>query len=75
AGLGGIDDAQALEAARALMRSDPIFRDSALFFQRRFDAVLGEFASRAEDAELEELAATRSGRAFMMLARLSGSLD
>ncbi|HET9069096.1 MAG TPA: hypothetical protein VFN28_10665, partial [Amaricoccus sp.] len=42
AGLGGIGDAGALDAARALMRSDPIFRDSALFFQRRFDAVLGE---------------------------------
>ncbi len=74
-GLGGIGDARALEAARSLMRADSIFRDSALFFQRRFDGVLGEFAARASDAELEELARTRSGRAFMMLARLSGSLD
>ena len=74
-GLGAISDARALDAARGLMRSDPIFRDSALFFQRRFDGVLGEFASRAGDPELEALAGTRSGRAFMMLARLSGSLD
>ena len=57
------------------MRSDSIFRDSALFFQRRFDGVLCEFATEASDAEIEELAGTRSGRAFMMLARLSGSLD
>ena len=74
-GLGGISDARALDAARALMRSDSIFRDSALFFQRRFDAVLGEFAAAASDTELAELAGTRSGRAFMILARLSGSLD
>ena len=74
-GLGGISDARALDAARGLMRSDSIFRDSALFFQRRFDGVLGEFAAEASDAEIEELAGTRSGRAFMMLARLSGSLD
>ena len=57
------------------MRSDSIFRDSALFFQRRFDGVLAEFAAEASDAEIEELAGTRSGRAFMLLARLSGSLD
>ena len=57
------------------MKSDTIFRDTALFFQRRFDAVLTEFAAGAGDAELVELAGTRSGRAFMLLARLSGSLD
>ena len=75
-GLGGISDARALDAARGLMRSDPIFRDSALFFQRRFDGVLGEFAvPRRATPTLEALAGTRSGRAFMMLARLSGSLD
>ena len=74
-GLGGISDPRALDAARALMRSDSIFRDSALFFQRRFDSVLGEFARDADDDRLTELAGTRSGRAFMILARLSGSLD
>ena len=57
------------------MRSDSIFRDTALFFQRRFDAVLADFAAEAGDAELAEIAGTRSGRAFMLLARLSGTLD
>ena len=75
AGLGGIADPKALEAARTLMRSDSIFRDSALFFQRRFDRVLAEFGREASDAQLAELAGTRSGRAFMLLLRLSGSLD
>jgi hypothetical protein len=75
AGIGGIDDPRALEVARNLMRSDSIFRDSALFFQRRFDRVLAEYGREASDARIEELAATRSGRAFMLLLRLSGSLD
>jgi hypothetical protein len=75
AGLGGIHDEKALEVARRLMGSDSIFRDTALFFQRRFDRVLGEFAKGASDAELADLAGTRSGRAFMLLVRLSGSLD
>jgi hypothetical protein len=75
AGIGGIDDARALDVARGLMRSDSIFRDSALFFQRRFDRVLAEYGREASDARIEELAATRSGRAFMLLLRLSGSLD
>lgn len=74
-GLGGISDPRALDAARALMRSDSIFRDTALFFQRRFDTVMGEFARDADDDQVAELAGTRSGRAFMILARLSGSLD
>jgi hypothetical protein len=75
AGLAGIDDERALEAARGLMRGDSIFRDSAMFFQRRFDRVLAEYGRDASDAEIAELAATRSGRAFMLLLRLSGSLD
>ena len=75
AGLGGIYDAQALDAARALMRSNSIFRNSALFFQRRFDRVLAEYGREASDAQIAELAGTRSGRAFMLLLRLSGSLD
>jgi hypothetical protein len=75
AGLGAVRDPRALDAARRLMASDSIFRDSALFFQRRFDRLLTEFGGDAGEAEIEELAGTRSGRAFMLLVRLSGSLD
>ena len=71
--VGAIRDPKALETARGLMRSDPIFRDTALFFHRRFDAVLAEFASEADDERLLEIADTRSGRAFMLLARLNGA--
>ncbi len=75
AGVGAIRDEAALGTARDLMKSDPIFRDTALFLQRRFDAVLQEFAAGASDDQLRALADTRSGRAFMLLARLSGSFD
>lgn len=75
AGMGGVRDEAALAAARGLMKADPIFRDTALFFQRRFDAVLVEVADGASDAELAELADTRSGRAFQLMARASGSFD
>lgn len=75
AGIGGISDARALDAARGLMRSDSIFRDAALFFQRRFDRVLADYGREAGDEEIAALASTRSGRAFMLLLRLSGSLD
>lgn len=74
-GIGGIDDPQALERARGLMQDDPIFRDTALYFQRRFDSVLTEFGDGAEDAQLLQIAATRSGRAFTLLARLGGAFD
>jgi hypothetical protein len=73
AAVGGIRDPQTLELARGLLKSDPIFRDTALFFQRRFDRVLVDFAREADDDQIAELATTRSGRAFMLLARLSGS--
>ncbi len=71
--VGGIRDAHALETVRALMKSDPIFRDTSLFFQRRFDSVLTQLAGNADDAQLLALVDTRSGRAFMLCARASGS--
>lgn len=73
--VGGITDARALELTSSLMKSDAIFRDTALYFQRRFDVVLSEFGSEAEDAELMQLADTRSCRAFMLLTRLGGAFE
>jgi hypothetical protein len=75
ASVGGVLDAPAIETARGLMRSDPIFRDSALFFQRRFGRVLADCAERASDGELIALADTRSGRAFQLLARVNGAFE
>ncbi|MBP7001566.1 hypothetical protein [Amaricoccus sp.] len=73
--LGGIRDESALEAARGLMKQDAVFRDAALFFLRRFDAVLGEIVADADDDAIAQLADTRSGRAFQLMARATGAFD
>ena len=75
AGVGAIRDPATLDQVRALMKSDAIFRDTALFFQRRFDVVLHEFGANATDDQLTRLADTRSARAFVLLSRLGGSFD
>lgn len=72
---GGVRDEGALDAARGLMKQDAVFRDTALFFLRRFDAVLGEIVPGASDAALAQLADTRSGRAFQLMARATGSFE
>ncbi|MXU64010.1 hypothetical protein [Oceanomicrobium pacificus] len=74
-GIGAIEDISALTLARGRMKSDEVFRDTALHFQRRFDTLLEEFATGASDRDLLDLADTRTGRAFMILARISGALD
>ncbi len=73
--VGTVRDPKVLDTAARMVTADPIFRDTALFFHRRFDAVLIEFASDADDAQLAALADTRSARAFMLLARLNGAFD
>jgi len=75
ASVGAIRDPATLDRVRALMKSDAIFRDTALFFQRRFDVVLNEFGANATDDQLTRLADTRSARAFVLLSRLGGSFD
>lgn len=75
AGLCGITDAAAIEAAQRLMKADTVFRDTTLFFLRRFDAALREIAQGAGDAEIIEIADTRSGRAFQLMARASAAFD
>lgn len=70
----GIRDPKAVELVRGLMSADGVFRDTALFFQRRFARVFGEVAPTLDDPALVALADTRSGRAFMLCAQASGSL-
>jgi hypothetical protein len=70
--VGGIHDPIAISKVRSRMRSDPIFRDAALHFQRQFDAILRDFCENGSDAQIEKLANTRTGRTFMLLGRVSG---
>ncbi|MEO1704303.1 MAG: hypothetical protein AAFR50_03055 [Pseudomonadota bacterium] len=72
AALGGIRDRSSLALASGRMRSDPIFRDAAHHFLRRFDQILSEFAEIASDEELAALSNTRTSRAFMLLGRATG---
>jgi hypothetical protein len=54
------------------MRNDPIFRDAAHHFLRKFDKVFSEFEKHATDAEIAALSETRTARAFMLLGRVTG---
>lgn len=75
AALGGIRDRSSLALTAGRMRSDPVFRDAAHHFLRKFDQVVSDFAPNATDQELAELAETRSARAFMLLGRVTGTFD
>jgi len=72
AALGAIDAADSLARAAARMREDAVFRDVAHHFLRHFDRMLEAFEPGARDDDLTRLADTRSGRAFMLLGRVTG---
>lgn len=75
AGLGGIRDRSSLALTAGRMKQDPIFRDAAHHFLRKFDHMLTEFEPEASDAELQALSETRTARAFMLLGRVAGTFD
>lgn len=75
AAIGGIHDEAALAEVAARMKRDPIFRDAAHHFLRRFDRIVSQFAEVAPDADITALAGTRTARAFMLLGRSAGVFD
>lgn len=75
AGLGGIRDRSSLVLAAGRMKKDPVFRDAAHHFLRHFDRTFMEFEKNADDAEIADLADTRTARAFMLLGRVAGTFD
>ncbi|TCL08490.1 hypothetical protein BXY66_0527 [Shimia isoporae] len=75
AALGGVRDRSSLALAAGRMKQDPIFRDAAHHFLRRFDTSFVEFEETATDAEIARLADTRTARAFMLLGRVAGIFD
>lgn len=70
--VGGINAPEAMERIKAREQSDQIFRDTSLYFLRRFDIMLKSFSEGASDAQIQLLADTRTGRAFMLLGRAAG---
>ncbi|WP_137703026.1 hypothetical protein [Marimonas lutisalis] len=75
AALGGVRDRSSLALAAGRMRQDPIFRDAAHHFLRKFDQTFAGFAETASDTEISDLAHTRTARAFMLLGRVAGTFD
>ena len=73
--LGGIRDRSSLALSAGRMKQDPIFRDAAHHFLRKFDKHVSGFAEHATDAELSALGDTRTARAFMLLGRVAGTFD
>lgn len=74
--IGGVHDEVALAIARGLLRNDPVFRDTALHFLRRFDRLAERMiAELGEDQMVLEAADSRTGRAFMIVARVMGVFD
>lgn len=75
AALGGVRDRSSLALSAGRMKQDPIFRDAAHHFLRRFDKTFVEFEKTASDAEITSLSETRTARAFMLLGRVAGIFD
>ncbi|KIC46501.1 hypothetical protein RA28_01545 [Ruegeria sp. ANG-S4] len=75
AALGGIRDRSSLALTAARMKQDPIFRDAAHHFLRRFDHMIADFEPDASDADLTAMGETRTARAFMLLGRVAGTFD
>ncbi|QOL82933.1 hypothetical protein [Pseudooceanicola spongiae] len=73
--LGGIRDRSSLALAAGRMKQDPIFRDVAHHFLRRFDKMFIDFEKTASDAEIQGLSETRTARAFMLLGRVAAIFD
>ena len=73
--LGGIRDRSSLALTNARMKQDPIFRDAAHHFLRRFDKTFSEFEQNATDSDISAMADTRTSRAFMLLGRCAGTFD
>ena len=75
AALGGVRDRSSLALSAGRMKQDPIFRDAAHHFLRKFDRMFAEFEKTASDAEISALSETRTARAFMLLGRVAGTFD
>lgn len=73
--LGGVRDRSSLALTAGRMKQDPIFRDAAHHFLRRFDKAVSAFAETATDADISLLSDTRTARAFMLLGRVAGTFD
>lgn len=74
--VGGVRSEEAVDQVRRMMKTDPVFRDTAMHLMRRFDGVLRRAAAEPEgEPRLPDLADSRTGRAFMLVAQAAGLFD
>ncbi|WGR60430.1 hypothetical protein E3U26_06785 [Paracoccus ferrooxidans] len=74
ADLAVIRDEAALASAGAMLHGDEVFRDVAHHFLRHFDRLMSRKVQDSDPQLLAALAETRSGRAFTLLAQVTGML-
>ncbi|MFO7857267.1 MAG: hypothetical protein R6V44_19000 [Paracoccaceae bacterium] len=74
--VGGVESEAAVTESRALLKADPVFRDTVMHLMRRYDALLRRAATspRGESVMLA-MADSRTGRAFMLAAQAVGAFD
>ena len=74
--VGGVRDPEAVDRVRERARRDPVFRDAGLVLTRRWNGLVARvFRELGRDPVMLRLADTRTGRAFMLLARALGAFD
>lgn len=74
--MAGIDDDVALTLGRARLRSEAEFRDIALRFVASYQRLVARIAEEDRaDGRLVELAETNGGRAFLLMAQLTGAFE
>ena len=67
----GID--REINKLKSRIKSDAIFRDTSLMLMRRFDLLLRDRFETASDNQIFKIAETRSGKAFLIVGKLSDS--
>ena len=67
----GIDDH--IKKLKIRAKSDVIFRDTALMLMRRFDKLLRDNLKTADDHQIFKISDTRSGKAFLIVGKISDS--
>ncbi|SDW88962.1 hypothetical protein SAMN05444336_102642 [Albimonas donghaensis] len=76
ASVGGVASEALVDTVRRMMKADPVFRDTAMHLMRRYDAVLRLAAAEPRgEGRLVDLADSRTGRAFMLVAQSVGTFD
>ncbi len=74
--IGSVTDEKALDGARARLKRDGVFRDAALHFLLRYDAIAKRARTETgDDAHAPRMARTRTGKAYALLARALDRFD